>query len=166
MKTKVLWLLGAGLMMATVWYLLWPSPPFPPSPPGSVQSAEPADTESFYRRSYYTNLTRPEIMHYYDRNFSAPISFRLDLPREEAFSLIRDQTRSSYLEEIIHPGRESLYINVFVPSKPTEEINIDKVHYLNKVTVRYVPSNPVTRLTVLLLTLVASVFVYRQYVRA
>lgn len=145
-------------------YLILPSPSFPPAPPGSIRSVEPGDTESIYRRGYYTNLTRPEIMDYYDQAFRGPVQYRLNLPPEDAYSVIRDQTKSSFLEQIIHPGRESLYINVFVPTKPTEQINIKGIHYLNKVTVRYLPSHPISRLTVLLLTAVGLYWLTREYV--
>jgi len=104
--------LGMGI------YLILPIPDFPPPPPGSLQSLEPADTESIYRKSYFTNMSRPEIMAMYDKSYSSPVQYRMDLPPESAYTVIRDQTRSSYLEEIIHPFRDSLYINVFVPIKP------------------------------------------------
>ena len=121
-------------------YLALPSPKFPGPPPNSIQSTEPADTESIYRRAYYTNLSRLEIMDYYDKAFRGPVQYRLNLPPEDAYSVIRDQTKSSFLELIVHPRRESLYVNAFVPTKPTEQINIKGVHYLNKVTVRYLSS--------------------------
>lgn len=153
------------LMIAAGAYLLLPSPAFPPPPPGSFHSTEPADTETILRQAYYTNLSRAEIMQFYDTQFQGKISiqYRLDLPHEEAYALIRDQTRSSYLEQIIHPWRESLYINVFVPTKPTEQINIQNVHYLNKITVRYLPSHTISRLTVLLMSSLVIVWLTKEY---
>ena len=90
-------------------------------------------------------------MDFYKRNFVGVLSFRLNYPPEEAQSLIRDQTQSNFLEEIVHFGKQSLYINGFVPTKATEQINRNGVHYTTKVTVRYIPSGYVTRLTTLLL---------------
>jgi hypothetical protein len=136
-------LIGAGA------YLAFPGPKFPDPPPGSLQSQEPADTESVYRKAYFTNQTREQLMAYYQGKFYFPGQFRLNYPPEEAFNLIRDQTRSHFLEEIVHPGRESLFVNGFVPILPTDQINRNGVHYLNKITVRLIPSHPVTRLTVL-----------------
>ncbi len=144
-------------------YLALPPSKFPDVPPGSIQSNEPADTETIYRRAYYTNLTRQEIMEYYDRNFKNLIQYRLNLPPEDGASVIRDQTRSSFLEQIVHPWKSSLYINTFVPTKPTEQININKIHYLNKVTLRLVPSHPVSGLTVLLLTAIGFYWLMREY---
>lgn len=157
--------LGLILLASSIYYLVLPPPAFPPLPPGSLQSAEPADTETILRQAYYTNLSREEIMQFYDKQFkgSVPIQYRLDLPHEEAYSLIRDQTMSSYLEQIVHPWRESLYINVFVPTKPTEQINIQNVHYLNKITVRYLPSHPIPRLTVLLMSSIMLIWIAKEY---
>lgn len=157
---KILFLI---FLVSSIYYLVLSSPKFPDPPPNSIQSNEPADTETIYRRAYYTNFTRPEIMDYYDRAFRGPIQYRLNLPPEDAYSVIRDQTRSSFLEQIVHPGRESLYINAFVPTKPTEQININGVHYLNKVTVRYLPSHPISRLTVLTLSVLLLFWLKKEY---
>lgn len=153
------------ILLLAVGYLLWPSPKFPDPPPGSIQSQEPGDTESIYRAAYYSNLSREEVEDFYFWQFGG-WGIRQILPPEEAQSLVRDQTRSSYLEEMIHPGRESLYVNVFVPILPQDEIRINGVKYLNKISVRYVPSQPVSRLTVLLLTAVAAYLLFKEYVLA
>ncbi len=149
---------------ATV-YLLWPSPKFPNAPLGSIQSQLPGDTESIYRKAYYTNLSRSEVEDFYFQQFGG-WGIRQILPPEEAQTLVRDQTRSSYLEEIVHPGRESLYINAFVPTLPQYEINIDNVKYLNKITVRFIPSHPISRLTVLLMTAGIAYLLMKEYALA
>jgi hypothetical protein len=164
--------LGVGLLFLTAGYLILPSPDFPSPPPGSLQSQEPADTETIYRRSYFTNLSRGEVIAYYIDKFriSPGVSFpllqiRLNRPPEEAATLVRDQTRSSWLEELVHPGREYLYINGFYPTKPTEQININNVHYENKITLRMVPSHPITRLAVLGLSAVCVVYLFKEYAK-
>lgn len=152
------------LLLFTV-YLLWPSSKFPDLPPGSIQSQEPGDTESIYRRAYYSNLSRSEVEDFYFRQFGE-WGIRQILPPEEAQILVRDQTRSSYLEEIVHPGRESLYINAFVPTLPKDEINIGEIKYLNKITVRLIPSHPISRLTVLLMATGLAYLLFKEYVVA
>jgi hypothetical protein len=147
-------------------YLSKPSPQFPPPPPESLQSDEPADTESVYRRAYYTNYSRSEILTFYDNQFRGSLfQFRLNYPPEEAFALIRDQTPSSWLEEIVHPGRESLFVNGFYPTKPTQQININGTHYLNKITIQIYPSRSISRLTVLLLTIVGFTWLKKEYAK-
>lgn len=161
---KIVKLLFLVLCAVVAVYLVLPSPDFPDNPPNSIQSTEPGDTESIYRRAYYTNSTRDEIMSHYFNQFGG-WGIKLDRPREEAPTVIRDQTRSSYLEEFVHPGRESLYVNVFVPILAKDQINIDDVHYLNKVTVRLIPSPPIGRLTVLVMTAMAIVALAHEYAR-
>lgn len=159
MIKKVLALL---LLVAAAAYLLMPEPKFPPQPPQTYKSTEPADTESIYRQAYYTNLSRQEIMDYYYAAFGG-WGLRLNLPPEDSGTVIRDQTRSSYLEEDIHPFRENLFVNGYVPTKAAEAINIGGVHYLNKVTVHYIPSSPITRLTVLLGTSLVAWWIFKAY---
>ena len=130
----------------------------------STLSYSPADTESPYRRGYFTNLSRDEVMEYYTNHLLGIISYRLNYPPEEVVELVRKHTPSSYLEEVVHPLRESLFINGFVPTKPSEQINIDGVHYLNKLTLRYVPSHVVTRLTIWLMVGWVGWGLFKEYV--
>jgi len=78
--------------------------------------------------------------------------YRLNYPPEEAKTLIRDQTRSTFLEEIVHPLRESLYINGFDPKDPKDAIEIEGKPWRQKIIVRYVPSNTLTRVLVVVLS--------------
>ena len=145
-------------------YLLYPVPGFPNSPAGSLISTEPGDTESIYRRAFYTNLTRAEIIDYYKFQWRRPF-VRLILPPEDAATVIRDQTRSSWLEELVHPGKNSLYVNGFYPTKPTEQFNYEEQLWNGKITVRLVPSKLPTRLTVLALVALSSFILVKEYVK-
>lgn len=153
------------LLLVAVGYLLLPEPKFPQAPPNTFKSNEPADTESIYRQAYYTNMSRQEIMDYYYRSMGG-WGIRLVLPPEDSYTVIRDQARSSYLEEVVHPVREAMYINAFVPTKPAEQIDIGGVHYLNKLTIHYIPSSPTTRLTTLVGTLLVSYWLLKAYKHA
>ena len=102
-------------------------------------------------------------MDFYRRNFVGILSYRLNYPPEEAQALIRDQTKSSFLEEIVHFGKQSLYINGFVPTKATEQINRNGVHYTTKVTVRYIPSGYVTRMTTLFFLSIVTWLLVKAY---
>ncbi len=159
---KLVKIMLIGVVALTAVYLVLPAPQFPPVPPTAIQSDEPGDTESSYRKAYYTNLSREEIMAYYFKQFGG-WGIKLNHPFEEAQTLIRDQTRSSYLEEIVHPGRETLYINGYVPQLPKDQINRNGQHYLNKVTVRLIPSHLVARLTLLLMVAVISYWLGKEY---
>lgn len=143
-----------------VGYLILPNPNFPKPPPDALQSKEPADSETSFRRAYFTNYTRDQVLDWYKIQMDKSSFFDLSLPTyllnyppENAQSIIRDQTRSTFLEEIVHPFRESLYINGFKPSVPKDAIYIDGRNWEQKITVRYVPSSLGVRLVVFFLTL-------------
>lgn len=146
-------------------YLLFPAPEFPNPPSNSVQSKEPADTETPLRRAYFTDSGREEVMQNYLFQFSREFipTLRLNYPPEEAQTLIRDQTRSTFLEELVHPFRESLYVNGFEPKDAKDEIIIDGVHWRQKIIVRYVPSLSIVRILIAIPTLVLIWVVLRQW---
>jgi hypothetical protein len=164
---KVLYVVFSVVLLI---YLALPNPDFPTPPPDSIRSYEPADVESDYRRGYYTNYTREEVMLNYlsqlDRSsiLNLPIpTYRLNYPPEEAQFRIRDQTRSTYLEEIVHPFRESFFINGFEPILDKDMIYIDKVHWRQKIIIKYEPSNVYARLFVTLLTLIVIPVLFSEW---
>lgn len=131
-------------------YTLFPNPKFPNPPTDALQSKEPGDSEDLsVRRAYFTNLTREEVMRYYQNEFKG---YRLNYPPEEAATIIRDQTRSTFLEEIVHPFRESFYVNGFEPKNAKDAIEIEGLPWRQKITVKYVPSNIFLRSFVVILT--------------
>ncbi len=156
----ILFGIGAGV------YLVKPAPfDFPAPPPGSFQSVEDADIESPFRRAYFTNYTREQVIAHYKNQFRmAKFTFELNYPPEDAPTLIRDQTRSRYLEELVHPFRESLYINGFIPQVAKDDIWYKGVHYEEKITVKYVPSSLPVRIIFAFLTLGIMAWMIHEYV--
>jgi hypothetical protein len=147
-------------------YIIPVSPEFPKPPIGSVQSNEPADVESPFRRAYYTNLNRQEVISHYQSEFKNQFgiyTLRLNYPPEEAQTLIRDQTKSSYLEELAHPLRESIYVNGFEPESEEYALFFEGVRWDQKIIIRYVPSNTWQRIFVLGLTLAVALSLVHQY---
>lgn len=164
---KILFILFSTLFII---YLLLPNPTFPEPPPDALQSNESADTETPLRRAYFTNYTREEVMIHYKDQFEKPMifgiflpSYRLNYPPEEAQTIIRDQTRSTFLEEIVHPFRESVYINGFKPAYKKDAILIEGQDWYQKITVRFVPSNSFVRVVVVVLALVLVVVVVNEW---
>lgn len=154
-------------------YLLVPGPEFPAQPHDSVQSLEKADTETPLKRAYFTNYTRTEVLDYYQRQlmfsslFRIPLpTYRLNYPPEDAFLLIRDQTRSTFLEEIVHPFRESFFVNGFKPKYAKDDIWYRGVHYSQKITVKYVSSSVFLRMPIFLFGLLSLYFVGREFLHA
>ena len=157
----VLIVFGIGFLV----YLIKPSPSFPAPPPGSFQSMEDADTETPLRRAYFTNYTREQVIAHYKNQFKLRFgTLELNYPPEDAQTLIRDQTRSRYLEELVHPFRESVYINGFIPQVAKDDIWYKGVHYEEKITIRYVPSNLILRMIFALLTLALMAWMIHEYV--
>ena len=147
-------------------YLSIPAPDFPKPQDNVYQSLEPADIETTSRKGYYTDNLRYDVLNHYSKQFSKSLNFiplptyRLNYPPEEAQEKIRDQTRSTYLEEIVHPFRESIYVNGFEPSLDKDIIIIDGKNWAAKVIVRYIQSNSIIRVTIGVFTIIMIYVVY------
>ena len=156
-----------------LFYVSLPNFDFPIPPPGAVQSKEPADTENSLRRAYFTDYTRAQVLDWYlaqfthssFNNIALPTQL-LNYPPENSASIIRDQTRSTFLQEIVHPLRETVFINGYEPpvTELQNKIVIDGVHYRQKIIIRYIPSSLALRVVITLLTLVAIPVIYSAYV--
>ena len=137
-------------------YVLFPNPKFPNPLPDALQSGEPGDVEDLsLRRAYYTNMGREEVMAYYQNEFKG---YQLNYPQEEAVVIIRDQTKSTFLEEIVHPFRESLYVNGFEPKSAEYAIVKEGQPWRQKISVKYIQSNIIIRSLVVILSGIASLF--------
>ena len=161
-----LFLVIVGILFVT--YLILPAPVFPNPPSDAVQSLEEADTESSLRRAYFTNYTREEVLKHYQNQFvksnvfNIPfVTYRLNYPPEESQILIRDQTRSTFLEEIIHPLRESIFVNGFEPKMAKDDIWYKGEHFKQKIIIKYIPGNLFIRLVVALF-IVLSIFLLKK----
>lgn len=163
----IIFLSLTGVFMA---YLIFPSPKFPKQLPDSVQSLEDADTETSARRAYFTDFDREQVISHYFGQFSVVflknipmLTLRLNYPPEDAFTLVRDQTRSTFLEEIVHPFRESVYVNGFKPVLAKDDIWYRGVHYEQKITVRYVSSSVLVRVTIAVFSMILFWVVLREF---
>lgn len=167
---KLIYLIFSAILL---FYVALPNPKFPEPPPGSIVSQEPADTENPLRKGYYSDLSRNQVLDYYQGkmknssllNLPLP-SYPLNYPPEEAQTLIRDQTKSTFLEEIVHPFRESLFINGFEPSDPQNIIEINGKVWKQKLIIKSVGSIPFIRLTITTLSLVLFWTVVSKWVLA
>jgi hypothetical protein len=139
------------ILLLTYGYILYPRLEFPLPPEDALQSHEEADTETFYRRAYFTNYSRDEVIAHYSNQFNYLPFLRLNYPPEDAQTLIRDQTRSTFLEELVHPFRNSIYINGFKPAEAKDEIRYMGYEFEQKIHVRYVPGSPIIGLVIVTL---------------
>lgn len=127
---KPIFVVAVFIYLAGIFYLTQPSPDLP-SLVDAARSDEPGDTTQHPdQAAYYTDRdNRRDILGELQKKFGLPFfgfaSYRLNYRPEEVGGLVRDQLRSYYLEEVVHPLRESLYINVLDPAK-TPMIDDDK----------------------------------------
>lgn len=169
MIKKCLFLIFLVFSFLLLTYIIPKSPDFPKPPPDFIQSFEPADVETTFRRGYYTNLSRDEVINHYKKEFNREFNIytpKLNYPPEDAPLLIRDQTKSTFLEEIVHPLRESIYINGFEPKSEEYAQYYKGIRYNQKIIVRYVPSAVLTRVIILLLSSIAGYFLILEYLNA
>ena len=157
------------LTIVFVIYLLIPLSTLPPDLPNSVKSLEPADLEDPYRVGFYTDMTRDEVINYYRGKFalsSLGISMpfvRLNYPPEEAQDKIRDQTHSTFLEEIVHPFRDSLYINGYEPDPEKSPLFYDGLQWRQKIIIKYVDSSLIVRETLGLTSLALAYVLFIEW---
>ena len=139
-----------------------------PGLPGSIKSDLPGDTiQNPNISAYYSQFTRDGITHYYKDvfsklllGFSLPI-ISINHPPEAAYQYVRDQQRSTFLEEYVFPLRESIFVNGYetrVENYMKGRFEDDKYvgHYLrfgsnyysSKTTLRFYSSNLIPRIFV------------------
>jgi len=156
---------------------LAPQAPNTPDLVPSTRSTEEGDTiQNPDQKGFYTNLTRQEAIAQMQSKYSLRLfgktipSFRLNYRPEEAFEMVRDQLKSSYLEEIVYPLRDSLFVNGWEPENaplyantPKDKIPalfFDNVVYFSKVTIKPNHSTLFSRFFVWTLIFPASYLVY------
>lgn len=152
-------------------YLLLPGVGMPPPLPNSPQSQEPGDVKDLaHYQAFYTDLSRAEIMDYYQQQFKLRLgplvvpNYRLNYPPEEARWYVNWPLHTSYLEEVVYPLRESLFINGFSPKPDEGRLAINGQEYTTKVTVRYYTSKPWLRLAIGLTSLLFWWYLARDWV--
>ena len=168
---KLLYLLFAVFFLV---YLAIPNQLFPQESQYSKRSTEPSDVEDKNRRGFYNTEDRETVVNYYRDNFGKVNIFgyeinlpslRLNYPPEESQTIIRDQTRSTYLEEIVHPLRQSIYISGFEPRYDKDKIVVDGTEYKQKLIIKMINSNILIRLFVgclILLSIYVNLRMWRE----
>ncbi len=159
-----------------IFYLVLPNPVYPDLS-FSSRSDEPGDTwQHLDQKAFYTQTERSDVLSELENAFAlrqfslvAP-SFRLNYRPEETTFFVREQVDSSYLEEIVHPLRESLFVSGWEPQNsprwqdlPYEERpRIEKYNqeFHAKITLRLSSSSVWARILIWSLIFPASYFVF------
>ena len=162
MRKALLVLFIAGSLIFLM-YLVLPGPGsvyvFPDLPDSSRSKLSGDTVEIPNINAYFSDNYRNYVVPYYQENYQGFTLFpfkplRLNYPPEFAFTAIKDQTQSTYLEELTYPFRDSLFINGLEPLDEFGEsryigatpFEVDGEKHATKVTLRYYPSSLWTRL--------------------
>ena len=177
---KLFIILGIFVSVVFLLYLIWPYDPASvydfKSLPASVKSTLPGDSvEVKDLTAYFSDNYRNFVIPYYKENYRNLVKFpfpplELNYPPEYAYTVIKDQTQSTYLEEITYPFRGSLYINGLEPFvEKTQEARFDGATlfgqsgglYQTKVILRYYPSSIIFRILVWIGMNLSVIFLYK-----
>jgi hypothetical protein len=171
---KILKVVFILFCLVSIVYLSLPNFDFPTPPPDALQSQELGDTENLsVRRAYFTNYTRSEVLDWYKNQINhskfmgIPLpTFLVNYPPEESQTIIRDQTRSTFLQEAVNPFRESIYINGFEPKEAKDAVFIEGRDWRQKIIIRYVSGSVFLRLGIFILTATLMVVMYSAWYKS
>lgn len=103
-------------------YLSAPAPSIKPLPQ-ALRSTEPGDTwQNPDQQAYFTDYSREEVLKYFSDTFALNFfgikipNYRLNYRPEDTATYVRGYIDSYYLEEIVLPLRDSLFVNGWNPS--------------------------------------------------
>ena len=122
--------------------------------PSSTKSNLEGDTIQIPNvAAYFSNNYRDFIIPFYIRNYIEKTflpfpPLRLNHPPEYSWTAIKKHTDSTYLEELVYPLRDSLYINGYEPFYPdgtpkfwgSTTFDANGQQWFTKTTLRFYPS--------------------------
>lgn len=165
MNKKKLFVIFSVLLLI---YMIWPGPskisnfkPLPSSDKSTLAGDNIAQVSN--AAAYFSNNYREFVVPFYSKVYQDLSHFpfpplRLNRPPEYSWNVIKKYTDSTYLEELVYPLRDSLYVNGFEPfyedgspkfwgsTKFMEEKNTNL--WYTKTTLRYYPSGVVVKILV------------------
>lgn len=177
--TKTTKIIIIFLVVAGTFYLILPSPKNFPDLPGAVKSIEPGDTVQVAGVSaYYTDMPRKQAVDFYFQYFSKSpflgiplITYKLNHPPERIREVLRDTQQSTFVEELVHPLRESVFVSGFEwnndpftysKARIKNILIVNSKTYQFKVTLYYQESKTWQRLMIFYLTVGISYLLLRE----
>lgn len=150
--------------------------------PNSLKSTEPGDTtQNPNTAGYFSNFFRIDVIPFYKVEFNKHFVYfglqmpfiRLNHPPQYASEVIRPYQQSYWLEEFVHPLRESLYINGWEPYdekgnlrfKYAHGIEINHATFKSKTTIKYYYSPLWVRILVWFGIIMAIYLIYRMFIK-
>lgn len=146
--------------------MLWPGPgkisdfkPIPSSAKSSLAGDNIAQVSNV--AAYFSDNYRKFTVSFYSKVFQDLSHFplpplRLNHPPEYSWNVIKKHTDSTYIEELVYPLRDSLYVNGFEPFYPdgnpkfwgSTKFSENEQTFFTKTTIRYFPSQIIVRIIV------------------
>lgn len=147
-------------------YMLWPGStkiadfkPLPSSNKSTLAGDNIAQVSNV--TGYFSDNFREFVVPFYLKAYQDLSRFpfpplRLNHPPEYSWTVIKKHTDSTYLEELVYPLRDSLYVNGFEPFYPdgapkfwgSTKFDADGQSFYTKTTLRFYPSKIITRILV------------------
>lgn len=159
---KLIFLISSVFLLI---YMVWPGSTkisdFKPLP-NSAKSTLSGDTVEIPNVSgYFSNNFRDFVIPFYIKNYQQNSHFpfpplRLNHPPEYSWVAIKKQTETTYLEELVYPLKDSLYVNgyeTFRPDGTQVFYSVPKLEeggrvWFTKTTLRFYSSGLLVRLIV------------------
>lgn len=158
--------------------MLWPGPSnisdFKALPNSDKSTLEGDTIQIPNVAGYFSDNYRKYVLAYYLKDYqqNSRLIFpplRLNHPPEFSWNVIKKHTDSTYLEELVYPLRDSLYVNGFEPfyedGSPkfwgSVKLNEGKDLWFTKTTLRFYPSKIVVRVLVWLGIISSIYFIHR-----
>lgn len=159
-------------------YMLWPGPGKISDfklLPSSEKSKLEGDTiqipnvAAYFSDNFRETVIPFHLSNYWLKTFLPFPPIRINHPPEFSWTAIKKHTDSTYLEEMVYPLRDSLYVNGFEPyysnGKPkfwgAVKFELPGHSYFTKVTLRYYPSPLFVRFFVWLGVIVSMYWLYK-----
>lgn len=160
-------------------YIIWPGPtkisdfsPLPDSVKSTLAGDNPPQVPNV--AGYFSNNFRDFVVPFYLKNYwwGTKLPFpplRLNYPPEYSFVAIKKHTDTTYLEELVYPLRNSIYINGFEPFSVSgqpkywgaQKFNIENRDWYTKTTIRFYPSFILVRIIVWFGIVLSVLFIFR-----
>lgn len=158
--------------------MIWPSPrqisDFN-ALPNSDKSKLAGDTfqipniAGYFSNNYRDFVVLFYLANYWQKSFLPFPPLRLNHPPEYSWTVIKKYTDSTYIEELVYPLRDSLFVNGFEPfysdgdSKywGSSKFEVDGHSWYTKVTIRYYPSKLIVRILVWIGITTSIYFLYK-----
>ncbi len=159
-------------------YLIWPGPAtisdFAPLPSSDKSKLEGDTIQIPNVAGYFSDNFREFVVPFYASNYQGQTNLpfgpvRLNHPPEYSWIAIKKHTDSTYIEELVYPLRDSLYVNGFEPfysdGNPkfwgSTKFEADSGSWYTKTTLRYYPSPAAARVVVWLGIITSIYFLFR-----